>query len=130
ATGAPSMIESRVMVGAHGRFDVAVLRGTTLEHWTHDNTSTSNPWTRRSTIATGAKFGGSLIHGTIAQATGNPGNFEVVVPVGPAAAPPPNAKVRGTSAGTGTDYDLRRYRAASTSTPTSWTAESGTITFR
>jgi hypothetical protein len=60
----------------HGTFEVVVLEGSNLVHWTHDNAHVTNPWRRNQIITTNATGGGCIIQSHPS------GNFEVVVPEG------------------------------------------------
>jgi hypothetical protein len=89
--GAPSLIQSRIMNGTHGRFDVSVRQGNALKHWVHDNSDVNNTWLAGQTIASDVASAGSLIHSRLGQ---GPGNFEAVVLSGRPGVPP-GSRVRG-----------------------------------
>jgi len=80
-TGGPSMIQSDIISGTHGNFEVAVQEGTNLVHYFHDNSNPNNPWQRGQTIATGINSAGSLIQTDFKSPNGH-GNFEVLVQEG------------------------------------------------
>ena len=82
--GPASIIQSDFKSGDHGNFEVVVpLRsaagGADLWHFFHDNSDVTLPWQRAQMIAANVAGPGSIIQSDFAS--GDHGNFEVVVPL-------------------------------------------------
>jgi hypothetical protein len=78
ASGPGCLIQSSYVDGDHGHFEVVVLEGSDLTHYTKNNSNPKNPWGKTGVVTHNAIGPGCIIQSDFPYGQDNP-NFEVVV---------------------------------------------------